>query len=87
MARRHEGATMSRIDSAGLFEEPLGVEAVTAILANDLPQMTEAQLAELLTNLFLEGPSEIADALAPLARLELSRRRFIDQVERIVAAV
>lgn len=70
-----------------LFEEPLGDDAVIAILANDLPYMTEAQLAELLTTLFLDGSSVMADALVPLARVELSRRRFIARVERIVAAV
>ena len=78
---------MDRDDSVRMFETPLSVEAVIAILANDLPQMTEAQLAELLTNLFLDGPSAVSDALAPMARRELSRRRFINHVESIVAAV
>jgi hypothetical protein len=78
---------MEQDDRSLLFDAPLTAEAVIAILANDLPQMTEAQLAGLLTNFFLDGPSVVADAIVPLARLELSRRRFIAQVERIVAAV
>lgn len=77
---------MEQDDRNRLFEEPLTADAVIAILANDLPQMTEAQLAELLTNLLLDGPSVIADALAPLARLELAKRRFIAHVESIAAA-
>ena len=77
---------MEQGDISRMFDEPLTSEAVIAILANDLPQMTEAQLAELLTNFFLDGPSAVADAIAPLARRELSRRRFISQVESIVAA-
>jgi hypothetical protein len=87
MVRQQEETTMIRDEAVRMFETPLGTEAVVAIIANDLPQMTEAQLAELLTNLFLDGPSEVADALAPMARLELTRRRFIEHVERIVAAV
>jgi hypothetical protein len=70
-----------------LFDEPLSAEAVIAILANDLPQMTEAQLAELLTNFYLDGPSGVADAIVPLARREIARRRFIAQVEGIAASV
>lgn len=77
---------MERGEMDRLFEEPLSSEAVIAILANDLPQMTEAQLAELLTTFFIEGPSVVADALVPLARAELSRRRFIAHVEGIAAA-
>ena len=78
---------MKQDDRNRLFDAPLTAEIVIAILANDLPQMTEAQLAELLTNFFLEGPGVVADAIVPLARLELSRRRFIAQVERIAASV
>ena len=78
---------MEQEDRRRLFEAPLTAEAVIAILANDLPQMTEAQLAELLTNFFLDGPGVVADAIVPLARLELSRRRFIAEVESVVAAV
>ena len=78
---------MVRGEMDRLFEEPLSAEAVIAILANDLPQMTEAQLAELLTTFFIEGPSVVADALVPLARAEVSRRRFIAQVEGIATAV
>jgi hypothetical protein len=77
---------MKQGDISRMFDEPLTSVAVIAILANDLPQMTEAQLAELLTNFFLDGPSAVADAIAPLARQELSRRRFIAQVESILAA-
>jgi len=69
-----------------MFEQPLCNEAVIAIVANDMPSMTEAQLAELLTNIFVEGPSVVGDTLAPLARTELARRRFIEMVESIVAA-
>lgn len=71
---------------APMFDAPLCDEAVIAIVANDLPWMTEAQLAELLTNIFLDGPSVVGNALAPLARVELSRRRFIAYVESVVAA-
>ncbi len=78
---------MQQGDTSRLFESPLTDDVVIAILANDLPQMTEAQLAELLTNFFLDGPSVVADAIVPMARSELSRRRFIADVESIVAAV
>ena len=71
----------------GMFDAPLTPDAVIAILANDLRQMSEAQLAEMLTNFFLDGPSVVADAIVPLARLELSRRRFIADIESIAAAV
>jgi len=72
---------------AELFEAPLSAEAVIAIIANDLAQMTEAQLASLLTNFFLEGPSPVADAIVPLARRELGIRRLITAVEGIAANV
>lgn len=78
---------MEQVDLDGLFDSPLSAEAVVAILANDLPQMTEAQLAELLTNFFLDGPSLVADAIVPLARREIARRRFIAHVEGIAASV
>lgn len=77
---------MEQGDISRMFDEPLAAEAVIAILANDLPQMTEAQLAELLTNFFLDGPSVVANEIVPLARREVSRRRFIAHVESIVAA-
>jgi hypothetical protein len=77
---------MQQEETSRLFEDPLTDEAVIAILANDLPHMTEAQLAELLTGFFLSGPGPVADALVPLARAELSRRRFIAHVESIAAA-
>ena len=47
----------------------------------------EAQLAELLMNFFLDGPGAVADAIVPLARHEIARRRFIAEVESIVASV
>lgn len=72
---------------AGLFESPLSAEAVIAIIANDMAQMTEAQLAALLTNFFLDGPSPVADALIPLARREIGLRRLISEVEGIAAGV
>ena len=68
------------------FDEPLTDDAVIAFIANDLPYMNEAQLAELLANLFFAGESVVSDAIAPLARQELSRRRFIEMVEMIAAA-
>jgi hypothetical protein len=77
---------MEQDDIIRMFDEPLTAEVVIAILANDLPQMTEAQLAELLTNFFLEGPGVVADAIVPLARQEIARRRFIAHVESIAAA-
>lgn len=69
-----------------MFDEPLSDADVITILAHDLPLMTEAQLAELLANIFFEGPSAVGDAIAPLARQELRRRRFIEQVEAIARA-
>ena len=78
---------MEQYDNDRLFDAPLTAEAVIAILANDLPHMTEAQLAEMLTNFYLDGPGVVADAIVPLARMEMSRRRFIAQVESIAAAV
>jgi hypothetical protein len=78
---------MEHLDLGTLFETPLTSEAVIAILANDLPHMTEAQLAELLMNFYLDGPSEVADAVVPLARREIAQRRFIAQVEGIIASV
>ena len=69
-----------------LFDDPLTDADVIAILAHDLPHMSEAQLAELLTNIFLDGPSVVGDAIAPLARQALARRRFVDMVESIARA-
>ena len=77
---------MEHEDRRRLFEEPLTDDAVIAILTSDLPHMTEAQLAELLMNIFIDGPSVVGDAIAPLARVELSRRRLNAHVEGIVAA-
>jgi hypothetical protein len=78
---------MEHTDLGRLFETPLTTEAVIAILANDLPHMTEAQLAELMMNFYLDGPSPVADAIVPLARREIAQRRFIAQVEGIIASV
>lgn len=77
---------MERDDMNVMFKETLSDDVVIAILTNDLSTMTEAQLAELLTNIFIDGPSVIGDAIAPLARVELSRRRLITYVESILAA-
>ncbi|MGH9175678.1 MAG: hypothetical protein ACRD1H_15030 [Vicinamibacterales bacterium] len=78
---------MERADEIDeLFDHPLTDADVIAIVSHDLPQMTVAQLAELLTNIFLDGPSPVGDALAPLARQELARRRFIEMAESIARA-
>jgi hypothetical protein len=77
---------MERDDMEHMFDEPLSDEVVIAILTHDLPAVTEAQLAELLTNIFIDGPSVVGEAIAPLARAELSRRRLIAYVESIAAA-
>ena len=77
---------MERDDPSLLFDDPLTDDDVIAILTHDLPLMTEAQLAEVLTNIFLDGPSGVGDSIAPLARAELARRRFFDYVESIAAA-
>lgn len=77
---------MERDDRSLLHDEPLTDDDVITILTHDLPLMNEAQLAELLTNIFLDGPTVVGDAIAPLARAELSRRRFVDYVESIAAA-
>jgi hypothetical protein len=78
---------MEHTELGRLFETPLTTDTVIAILANDLPHMTEAQLAELLMNFYLDGSSEVADAIVPLARREIAQRRFIAEVEGIVASV
>jgi hypothetical protein len=88
----HDGAApaevaMDRADEiAELFDQPLTDADVIAIVSHDLPRMTEAELAEMITTIFLDGPSVVGDALAPLARQELKRRRFIEQVEAIAQA-
>ena len=69
-----------------LFEQPLTDEAVTTLIASDIPTMTDAQIAALLTEIFLAGPNAINDAIAPIARVELTRRNFINHVESIALA-
>lgn len=65
-----------------MFEKPLDDATVISCISNEIPRMTEAQLAELLTNLFLGGPSVIATEIMPQARMELHRRRM-EQAERV----
>lgn len=81
-----KATTMEQDDRGQLYAEPLSNDAVIAILTNDLPLMTEAQLAELLANILFAGPNRVGDAIAPLARAELARRRFIAYVESVAAA-
>ncbi len=68
-----------------MSEQPLNDASVIFFISNDIPRMTEAQLAELLTNLFLDGLSVVATALVPLARVELERRRLA-QAGRITSS-
>jgi len=77
---------MDTMTMATLFEQPLTEETVIALIASDIPTMTDAQVAALLTEIFLTGPSAINDAIAPIARVELTRRRFINHVESVVLA-
>jgi hypothetical protein len=45
--------------------------------------MTEAQLAAMLTEIFLADPSPIGHVLEPLARAELAKRRLVTTAEVI----
>ena len=69
-----------------LFEQPLTDEAVITLIASDIPTMTDAQIASLLTEIFLAGPNAVNDAIAPIARIELTRRHFINHVESVALA-
>jgi hypothetical protein len=64
--------------------QPLSDDTVVAIISADLPHMSCAQLADLLTNLCFAPPSAITTALVPLARAELARRRIIEEIEALV---
>jgi hypothetical protein len=76
--------TTTTATMASLFEHPLTEEVVIALIASDIPTMTESQLAALLTEIYLAGPSVVGGAIAPIARVELARRNFISQIESAV---
>jgi hypothetical protein len=67
-------------------DQPLTIATIVAILTGDLPLMTEAQLAAMLTEIFLADPSPIGHVLEPLARAELARRQLVTTAEVIAGA-
>ena len=68
------------------FTQVLTVEEMVAILVDDLARMTEAQLAAMLTEIFLADPNPLHATLEPLVRAELGRRRLLTAIESIAAA-
>jgi hypothetical protein len=57
--------------------DPLPLADAVAMVAGDLPIMTEAQLAGILLEIHYGDSSPLGAALEPLVRMELRRRRTL----------
>jgi hypothetical protein len=65
---------MQQDDVAAQFARPLSAQDAADLVEGDLPHMSDAQIAALLTEIFMTEPSPLGKLLAPRARAELTRR-------------
>ncbi len=61
--------------SKRLSGEVVTLEEVAEMVASDLPALTDADLAQIMCEVWHTGPNPIAAVIEPLVRTEMMRRR------------